>query len=186
MALSTKERIESLKQRQLRDEIEEISSIIGIKFWDIKKFGSKQQLSRLKDVKDKLIRGQVITSYTMLDEFLSHIIANKLFDTGDTPAKQQKFELFFHYISDSMYLLQKLKLVDAITKVPKEIRKTITTTNDLRNALAHSYFPELRREYKGQKKVLYRGVDIFTPAGIQAFKKDVDAANDYFLNLLPE
>jgi hypothetical protein len=174
------------KQRRLCAEIEEISSIIGTDFWDIEKY-KPEVTTRLEIPKNQLVRGRIIMSYTMIDEFLSVIIANYYFahtplrGKKSFPWRSRKFHLFCHYVLDTLSLLQKLDLVHAIRKIPKDVSKIVTGVNNLRNPIAHSLFPENRRQYKIEKKVMYRGLNIFTPAGIQAFMNDVDAANDYFM-----
>ena len=91
------------------------------------------------------------------------------------------FRNFVHYIVDEMYLLPKLRVVDAIKKVPSDVRANIDRINALRNALAHSLFPENRRQYKEYHKVIYRGTDIFSKAGIEKFEDDFDVAHQYIL-----
>jgi len=44
--------------------------------------------------------------------------------------------------------------------------------NDVRNALAHSLFPENRRRYMADKKVTYNGRHLFTLEGVEAFNED--------------
>ena len=81
-----------------------------------------------------------------------------------------------HYLMDETFLLKKLAMVEAIKAVPVEVSKAIRRINDIRNALAHSIFPEQRRRYMPDGKVLYQGVDIFSVAGIVKFQEDFQTA----------
>jgi hypothetical protein len=53
--------------------------------------------------------------------------------------------------------------------------------NDTRNAIAHGFFPENRRIYAGVKKVLHNKVELFSLAGVRAFKGDFHLVTDYLM-----
>jgi hypothetical protein len=91
----------------------------------------------------------------------------------------KKFRVFVHFMLDEMYLLKKMQLVHAIRPLPKDVRRTIERVNAIRNAMAHSFFPENRREYHPVGKVLYDGKDIRTSDGLRQFKDDCHEAYDY-------
>jgi hypothetical protein len=57
---------------------------------------------------------------------------------------------------DDAYLLNKMKIVRAIGEIPRKTRDIIERINALRNAIAHSFFPENRRQYAGHNKVMYQ------------------------------
>jgi hypothetical protein len=84
---------------------------------------------------------------------------------------------------DDTYLLNKLKLVHAIDPIPSSIRNAIERINAVRNALAHSFFPENRRKYRKSKAVMYRGNDIYTKYGLEKFVADFQEANEYLWKL---
>lgn len=67
-------------------------------------------------------------------------------------------------------------MVHAIRALPKEVRETIAKVNAIRNTMAHSFFPENRKEHMKTGKVLYSGSDIRTVDGLQQFKDDCHAA----------
>lgn len=131
-------------------------------------------------MKDKIVRGDVIVKYTLIDEYLTDIICDYYFERKDSHYgrlwRTKRFKLFVHYIMDETYLLKKLSIVHAIRAVPKDVRSAITRINDVRNDLAHSFFPQLRRRYVRGKKV---GVDLFTSAGVKRFADDFDLAYEY-------
>ena len=45
--------------------------------------------------------------------------------------------------------------------------------------MAHSFFPENRRQYVRHKAVIYRGFDIYTMQGIEKFAEDFEAVKAY-------
>jgi hypothetical protein len=77
---------------------------------------------------------------------------------------------------DEMVLLKKLSAVEAIAKVPRDVSNAIKRINDVRNAVAHSLFPENRRRYMADKRVLYKG-DELTSAWEHDASRKVQARN---------
>jgi hypothetical protein len=65
-----------------------------------------------------------------------------------------------------------MRLVHSIKAIPAEVRDAIERINALRNAIAHSFFPENRRQYMKYKKVLYRDSDIYSKEGVNKFIAD--------------
>lgn len=78
-----------------------------------------------------------------------------------------------------MSLLKKMELVHAISPLPSDVRKTIRKINAVRNAFAHTLFPERRKEYRHNKKVLYGNKDIRTREGLKTFLDDWQRTFDY-------
>jgi hypothetical protein len=66
-------------------------------------------------------------------------------------------------------------------EIPSPVKSAIARINDVRNAIAHSFFPENRRQYKAQKKVMYRDANIFTKEGVTKFSEDAHRAQDYLI-----
>ena len=83
-----------------------------------------------------------------------------------------------------MSLLKKLTLVKSITAVPKPIPDIIARINSLRNALAHSFFPENCREHRQRGVVTYRQRNIHTVAGYKVFSDDAEKATDFLFGKL--
>lgn len=71
---------------------------------------------------------------------------------------------------------EKLRLVKAITKVPKKIAADIEALNALRNGLAHAFFPENLRS----SKPIYKGKNIFSSAGLTLFIEDMYKISTFF------
>jgi hypothetical protein len=80
-----------------------------------------------------------------------------------------------NYILDRLSLLQKLEFVRARIYLPPRFYKDIRDLNTLRNALAHSFFPENRRV-----KPKWKGFDIFSFEGVGQFINDTTEASDFF------
>jgi hypothetical protein len=177
-------------ERRLVSEIEEIASTVLMDFWNIEKnYEPESRQYRLRLMKDNFVRGDVILKYTLIDEFLTDMICDYYFrrpNKSKTGYRQlwrtKHFKIFVHYLMDEMFLLKKLAAVEAITKVPSDVSKAIKRINDIRNALAHSFFPENRRRYMADKKVLYRGAHLFTVRGVQLFNEDYEIAEDFLID----
>ncbi len=134
----------------------------------------------------KMVTAHVVTRYTLTDQILADIIT-KYFFKIEPPS--QRFEsawpsdelrIFTLHILDETFLLKKLAIVHAIEPVPSDVTTVIHKLNAVRNALAHSFMPENRKEYQASGKVLYANLNIRTPAGLRGFEADVDKALDYF------
>jgi hypothetical protein len=175
-------------QRRLRAEIEEIASVINLDHWNIEEYKAERRTTQLKLMKDQLIRSEIIIKYTLIDELLNDIICDYYFRHGKKKKqtyrdlwRTKKFSIFVHHILDETFLLKKLNIIDAIKTVPREVRSAVYRINDVGNDLAHSFFPENRRRYAAQKKVLYNGIDLFTKEGVAKFEEDAEIVNDYLL-----
>jgi len=70
-------------QRRLRAEIEEIASIANMDHWNILNYEEERRTPQLELMKDQLVRGEIIVTYTFIDELLSDIIVNKYFRGPD-------------------------------------------------------------------------------------------------------
>jgi hypothetical protein len=121
-------------------------------------------------VRDSLVRGQVSSSYTLIDQWLTLAISRYFFKAGRKTAMRRVFQ---QYIMDEMYLLQKTRVVHAISPLPAKVRQTIDRINALCNSLAHSLFPQDRRQYAAHRRVIYNDVDIFSMKGVERLTFDV-------------
>lgn len=178
----------TLKQRRLVAEFEEIAAAIQMDYWSILDYREDGRTVILEGMKQQLIRGEIIMKYTLIDEYLSVIICHFYFKVPKEPFtftrlwRTKKFQIFAHYFLDETYLLKKMALVNAIKEIPSPIKSAITRINDVRNAVAHSFFPENRRQYKAFKKVMYRNANIFSKEGVTKFLEDAERAGDYLMD----
>jgi hypothetical protein len=171
-------------QNRLRSEAEEMAKMAQVDFWNLEKEEEAEwRTTGFRIAIAHLVTTEVITRYTLLDEILADYLCRYFFKKPDSERfiywKQKKFRVFVHFMLDEMYLLKKMQMVHAIRPLPKEIRETIQKVNAIRNAIAHSFFPENRREHHKTGKVLYAGKDLRTPEGLRKFKDDCDDAYDY-------
>jgi hypothetical protein len=174
-------------ERKLQAEVQDIALLIDVDFWAIEEnYGRQDRKSKLELMRDKLIRSEVIYRHNLIDEFLTCFICDYYFPRPKRSTSYAKlwrtkhFKVFVHYLMDEIFLLKKLSMVEAIKKVPTDVSNSVRRINDVRNALAHSLIPENRRRYMADKKVTYRGVDLFSRAGLLKFHEDYDLVHDHF------
>jgi hypothetical protein len=174
------------KQVKLKSEIDAIAAIAGSDHRMIEHYEPARRTTKLVSMKDQLVRGRVIMRYTQLDELLSCVITKAYFPTTKRPSdhkrlwRTKRFRVFAHHILDGLYLLNKLRLVHDLRPVASEARDIVEKLNSVRNALAHSFYPENRFQYRKHKKVLWLGQDIFSFTGLTVFDLQCQQAVDYF------
>jgi len=173
------------KQKKIIKELDEIYAAIGLDYWNIEYYDRESRTAVLELQMRKAIVGEIIVQYTLIDEMMNWAICRHFFGTSKSSIKlwgTKKFQNFNYYILESLYLLQKLKLIQTFRRrIPKNIVEDICLLNDLRNAVAHAFFPENLRRYKKWGKAVYKGKDIFTVEGISLFMGDMERVNDFFL-----
>jgi hypothetical protein len=135
--------------------------------------------TRFKLAKDQIIRSAVILKYVLMEEFLSAAICWHYF--GKKRSFQQlwktkRFQSFNYFVLEKLYLLQKLDLVKSIYEIPKWVLSDLGALNELRNGVAHSFFPENRR-----RKPEWKGQNVFTRAGFDHFLEDMEKLSNFFV-----
>jgi hypothetical protein len=70
------------KQKNLQSEVKKIAATINTDFWDIERYDPKDRSLGLEIMKDKLIRSEIVSKYTVIDEYLTNIICNYYFRQG--------------------------------------------------------------------------------------------------------
>jgi hypothetical protein len=170
-------------QRKILRELDEIADLLGMNFREIEEVEKEARIPVLKNIKDQYVRGEVIIAYALIDEFLSSAICQYFFGRKKGFIKlwrTKKFKNFNYYVLEKLYLLNKLDLVKTFFKIPREIENAIKRINDLRNGLAHSFFPEnLRRN-----KPIYKDKSIYSMEGLKLFIEDKEKINDFFFKKL--
>jgi hypothetical protein len=182
------------KQRRLMKELDEISGIVRVDYWNIRKRERESRTPVLEVMKRELIRGEIIGQYTLIDDLLSTELCRYFLPGKNLIAqwKTKRFRRFNYYIIERLYLTQKLAFLKDVYRVPKDIASTIEEINALRNAMAHAFFPENLRAYqmKGRpapRKPIaarYKGEDIFTAKGVRRFVDDSGKVVDFLLRKL--
>jgi hypothetical protein len=87
--------------------------------------------------------------------------------------KNKKMLTFMHFIMEELFLLRKLSLVKEFRRFDAEPAKTIQALNSLRNAMAHDFLPERKRDCRKTGTVTWKGKDIYTMEGIERFDADM-------------
>ncbi len=134
------------KQKELINELDEITSLLTLDYQNFHKYEKEGRTSYLEAAKDKIIRGQIIVWYTLVDELLNMELCHYFFGKKHSFIKlwkTKKFQNFNYYVLEELYLLQKLRFVKSIKKIPKSISNDIEKINYLRNGLTHSFFPKI-------------------------------------------
>lgn len=170
-------------QKKLLKEAENIAEQARLDIWNIKTKDKEARTTLLRIAINGMVISQIITQYTLLDEILTDLACKYYFKKSGKRFvlwRQKKFQVFVNYILDEMFLIKKMELVHAIKPIPKDIRGIIHRVNSIRNAVAHSFFPENRKEYRKQGgKVLYSGINIRTSTGLEKFADDCHIAFVY-------
>lgn len=167
-------------QKNKVKEIDHILDILGLNHRDVESFEDDAILLVLKSMKDHHIRGEIVMDYALIDELLGSIISHYFFDKKKSFVRlwrTKKFKNFNYYILERIYLGQKLDLVENIIKIPDKIKSTIRKINDLRNALAHTFFPENLRV----KRLMYDGKNIYTLEGLKKYIDDRNRVTDFLI-----
>jgi len=168
------------KQKDLIEELEGIYAHFNLDYYNIQSYERDERTPYLEAARDKMVRGQVVIWYTLIDEMLTDVICRYYF--GKTRSFPQlwhtrKFQTFNYYVIEELHLMQKLRHVKAIKKVPKSVAADIERLNSLRNGLAHAFFPENLR--KSTPK--WKGKSIFSLEGLVLLQQDFYKIVDFFL-----
>jgi hypothetical protein len=167
------------KQRVLVTELKDLVSRLGLDADEIAYNAAPEaRTTYLELAKDQIIRSAVVLKYVLMDEYLSAIMCWHYFGKkrGFSQLwKTKSFKTFNYFILERLYLLQKLDLVKSIHDIPKWVSSDIAALNDLRNGVAHSFFPQNRR-----RKPEWKGQSVFTRAGFDHFLEDMHKLSNFF------
>jgi hypothetical protein len=167
------------KQRAL---IAEVKRLLSSLYMDPDELGtledSSERTTRLELAKRQIIISAIVLAYVLMDEFLTIIMCWHFFGKErDFPElwKTKRFQVFNYQLMEKTYLVQKLDFVKAIHDIPKPISSDLMALNDLRNAVAHSFFPENRR-----RKPEWKDKNVFEKEGFTQFQEDVMKLKAFF------
>lgn len=169
------------RQKRLRAELDMIFARIGLDYWDLDDTEPQWRTTRLEVIRREVIRGEVVSQYTLIDEQLGSAVSRYMFENEKFMKlwRTKRFERFNYFILEKMSLMEKLTFVKDAYTVPKAVASDIEAINAMRNALAHAYFPENlrahRRKHGTSRRLVgphYKGIDIFTIDGIDRFMED--------------
>jgi hypothetical protein len=166
-------------QKRLVRELQEMYELLGLDFYDIKAYSKKARTTRLELMRRAAIRAEVVTTYTLIDEYLCCELCIHFFGrTRDFPAlwKTKKFQRFNYHFLEELSLLPKLRYVKALRKIPKPVAAEIEKLNALRNGVAHAFFPENLKK----SRAIWDGMSIFSLEGVKAFSADMFKVKQFF------
>jgi hypothetical protein len=154
------------KQQELVAELGHLTSILGLDYDKIITEADPEARTTLLELaKDQLTRSAVILKYVLMDEFLSGVMCWHYFGKKrgfPDLWRTKRFKSFNYFILEKLYLLQKLDLVRSIHGIPKWVSSDLAALNELRNGIAHSFFPQNRRENLNGKAKVFSRVRVVT------------------------
>lgn len=166
------------------NKIKALSELAGISFWSAEQEADDDTREAILNLcEDRVVRAGVIAEYVLIDELLTDLICQHFFPTKKSFARlwrTRTFKNFNFHIMEDMSLLKKLTLVKSIVDVPKPLAEIVQHINSIRNALAHSFFPQNRREHKQRGRVTYRRHSLLSLAGYKAFSDDAEQVIQFF------
>lgn len=169
-----------MEQRRLVRELDEIAARLRLNYREIKNYEPAKRTPRLRLIQDHLIRGEIVLAYAFTDEHLNAILCNHFFGRKHSSRrlwKTKRFRNFNYFFLEKLSLMEKFAYVRAIKEVPKSIRRNVEQLNNLRNGIAHAFFPENLRSAKPK----WKGLDIFSFEGVNAFLHDLSDIDGYFI-----
>jgi len=164
-------------QRRMVTELHAIAEATGMDFWNADE-RETHRTEFLRLALRQIVNARIINRYTMVDEYLTMIICDYYFwrrvreRTYRRLWQMKEFQTFNHFLMDETYIINKMNIVKAIDPLPSQVEAIINRMDALRNAIAHSLFPENRRKHMPAKKVLYDSVDIYTIDGVRKLESD--------------
>ena len=169
-------------QRKLVRELEEIYDLLALDFYDIKAYSRTERTTRLELMKRAAVRVEVVTTYTLIDEYLASELCIHFFGTErDFPAlwKTKKFQLFNSNFLEELSLMPKFRYVKSLRNIPRQIARDIERLNALRNGIAHSFFPE----NVTRSRAVWGDKSIFSLNGLKAFHADMLVVKQFFMRI---
>jgi hypothetical protein len=166
------------RQRDLTGQVKHLLDALRLSP-DISDVDPELRTTHLEMAKRDLVTSAVLSRYLLMDELLNDIICRDFFPRERSYPqlwRTVKFKAFNHHVLERLYLVQKAEFVRARNRLPKKVYRDLLALNELRNALAHSFFPENRRV-----KPRWKGADIFSKAGFDQFWDDMGEVSDFFI-----
>ena len=141
------------RQRALFGEAEAIASLANFDFHLIEDKDIDATLG-LQIAIHKMVTGEIVIRYTLLDEILADLIARYFFQSADFPKlwRTKKFSTFVHHVLDEMYLLKKMDVVHAIKPLPSNVIKAIRKSTRFATRSRTACFPKIEKSTARTKR----------------------------------
>ncbi len=172
------------KQRSLIKELDDVASELRLFYRSIETYKGEDRVTQLQRIMRHFVIGEVVMQYTLIDEYFNVRLATYFF--GSAAAfprlwRTKRFRNFNYFVLEPLSLVEKMRFARAIKPVPKAIAADVERLNDLRNRLAHAFFPENLRA----GKPAWKGNYIFSRDGVAALVNDMAALSRYFRRWVP-
>ena len=170
------------RQRELRAEVSDLIHLQGLSS-EISHVDANLRTTYLELARRSLITSGILSRYLYIDELLSDLFCREFFPNRTFAQlwRTVKFKAFNHYVLERLYLVQKADFLRARGQLPKTIYKDLMALNELRNAVAHSFFPENRRV-----RPAWKGTDVLSKAGFEGFWYDTLIVGDFLVRKLSQ
>ena len=158
------------KQRKYVRELREIFAILNLDFESVRDDQTaKERTAHLKRILVHVIRGEVITQFTLIDELLTHELAGKILaDRVKHRRPSKRFQTVKAALAESrLSLPRKLALLRSFVRVPDDVVAQISRLTKLRNHMAHHLVLDDSAE-----TLKYSGKNIFSVEGLQLFYRE--------------
>jgi hypothetical protein len=139
----------------------------------------------IEHMRRKMILSEVLTRYTLVDEHLNLTLCRYFFGRKKSIIqlwRTKRFQLFNHHVIEELSLMAKFRFAKSIAKMPRGVAADIDRLNELRNGLAHAFFPENLKRSKPE----WKGKNIFSMEGLKVFLDDMDKMTSYFWSIEPD
>jgi hypothetical protein len=160
------------KQRELTEQVKYLLRVLKLSP-DVSEVDQEFWTTHLEMARRYLVTSGVLSQYLLMDELLNDVICREFFPRDCSYPqlwRTAKFRAFNYHV------LEKTEFVRARIRMPKKVYRDLLALNDLRNALAHFFFPENRRVKPG-----WNGADIFSRSGFDQFWDDMSEASYFFM-----
>jgi hypothetical protein len=167
------------KQRRYIRQLQEIFDMLGLDYESIRDYPSAEERTvHLERILVHIIRGEVITQFTLIDELVTHKLARKILaDRPKNPRRSKRFQAVKAVLAESrLPLSRKLALLRNLVKVPDDVVASILRVNKIRNHIAHQFFLD-----DSQRKLKYSGKNILSVEGLRLFQRDQEGIFNYLV-----
>lgn len=164
------------RQRELTGEVKYLLGRVDLST-DLSDVDPELWTTRIEFVRRQVITAGVLSQDLLVDELLNDVVCREFFPREIPYPKlwrRKKFRAFNYYVLERIFLVQKVDFSRERIRMTGKVYNDLMALNELRNALAHSFFPENRRIKPNWKKA-----DIFSRAGFDRFWEDMNGLSDF-------
>ena len=169
----------TLKQLRYVRELGEIFAVLDLDFEGIRDYPeAEERTAHLERILSHVVRGEVITQFTLLDELLTHKLARRMLGSRHTNIRRSKrFQALKKALVDSrLPVSRKLEMLRQFTRVPLTVTAHIVETARIRNVFAHSFFLDVP-----PTKLAYKGKNILSADGVKRLQADYRRTLDFLI-----